>query len=365
MATQQEIQDNINLIVTGANYPANSMRPLLTSMLDFSSAGQTLVFPDLVADNTTMADTTLILEYGVNVIITSTATDFACRLPLPTTGKRVVVVNRSLYPISLFPSMVGGQINNYAIDAPAIIPPDGRAYDFICVENPLPGAWVWSPPATAQYDSGEITATTTGNTNFFSISSASILGGPTFAAERSGVGSLSGTTNSLNRPFIFEPTAPVAYPNSNYLPLFKPTSYWNLITKVKIYTNVVSNNTPSFTLTSTAGYNTYTAGTTTWVAQGIAYGDTPYVNAFGLTNTIVGSNPVGVTANVGDPGTRWGEITLTPSSFLGVLFSVSFVGDKFISTDGIVDTWFTRYLTASLLPRTTGAIKYRFFIEYM
>ena len=72
MATQQEIQDNINLIVTGANYPANSMRPLLTSMLDFSSSGQTLVFPDLVADNTTMADTTLVLEYGVNVIITST-----------------------------------------------------------------------------------------------------------------------------------------------------------------------------------------------------------------------------------------------------------------------------------------------------
>jgi len=64
MASQQEIQDNIDLIVTGANYPANSMRPLLTSMLDFSSAGQTLVFPDLVADNTTMANTTLVLDYG-------------------------------------------------------------------------------------------------------------------------------------------------------------------------------------------------------------------------------------------------------------------------------------------------------------
>ena len=133
MATQQEIQDNINLIVTGANYPANSMRPLLTSMLDFSSAGQTLVFPDLVADNTTMEDTTLILEYGVNIIITSTPTNYACKLPLPTTGKRVVVVNRSSMAISLFPSMAGGQINNYAIDAPAIIPPDGNAYDFICI----------------------------------------------------------------------------------------------------------------------------------------------------------------------------------------------------------------------------------------
>lgn len=364
MATQSEIQDNINEIVTGANYPAIKMQPLLTSMLDFSSAGQTLVFDGLVANSTTLAGTTLVLDYGVNVVITSTGTNYACRLPLPTTGKRVVVVNRSLFPISLFPSMAGGQINNYTINAPAIIPPDGRAYDFICIENPLPGAWVWSPPAIGQYDSGEITATTTGNTTSYSISSASILGGPTFAAERSGVTSISGTSNSLNRAFIFEPTAPVAYPNTNYSPLFKPTSYWNLITKIKIYTNIVSNSAPAFTLTSTAGYNTYTAGTTNWIAQGLAYGDTPYVNEFGLTNTIVGSNPVGLTANVGDPGTRWREITLTPSSFNGVLFSVSFVGDKFISTDGTEDTWFTRYLTASLLPRTTGAVKFRFFIEY-
>ncbi len=189
MATQQEIQDSINQIVTGANYPANSMRPLLTSMLDFSSAGQTLVFPGLVANNTTMEDTTLILEYGVNVIITSTATDFACRLPVPTTGKRITVVNNSLMTVSLFPDYNAGptgyligRINNGAPGAPAIIPPDGRAYDFICIENPLPGAWVWSPPATGQYDSGEITATTTSSA--FSVNIAA--SGPTFAAERSG-----------------------------------------------------------------------------------------------------------------------------------------------------------------------------------
>jgi hypothetical protein len=366
MASQQEIQNSINEIVTNANYRANSMRPLLTEMLNFSSAGQTLVFPDLVANNTTMADTTLVLEYGVNVIVTSTGTNYACRLPIPTTGKRVVVVNRSLFPISLFPSMVGGQINNYAIDAPAIIPPDGKAYDFICIENPLPGAWVWSPPAIAQYDSGEITATTTGNSNFYSIASASILGGTMLAAERSGLISLSGTQNSLNQPFIFEPTPPVVFPNVNYLPLFKPTSAWNSITKIKVYTNVVTDIgvNPSFGLTSTAGYNTYDASTTNWIAQGLSYGDTPYVTPFSLTNTIAGSNPVGLTANVGDAGTRWGEITLTPSSFLGVLFSVSFIGDKFISTDGVEDTWFTRYITAFLVPRTTGDVKYRFFIEY-
>ncbi len=31
-----------------------------------------------------------------------------------------------------------------AIDAPVIIPPDGNTYEFICIENPLPGAWTFS-----------------------------------------------------------------------------------------------------------------------------------------------------------------------------------------------------------------------------
>jgi len=39
MATQAEIQANIDLIVTNGNYTANEMRALLTSMLDFSTSG--------------------------------------------------------------------------------------------------------------------------------------------------------------------------------------------------------------------------------------------------------------------------------------------------------------------------------------
>jgi hypothetical protein len=215
MATQSEIQALIDEIVTNANYRANQLRPLLTSMLDFASAGQTQVFDGLVANNTTTS-TTLILDYGVNIISTSTSTNYAAKLPQPVTGKRVIVVNKSTFPVSLFPSNVGGQINNYPIDFPAIIPPDGKAYDFICVENPLPGAWVWSPPATTQFDSGEmLVAHTNGvQTSVHGYSNATISSGSYSAGSNGGNLALTGNWTSELTP---------AY-----------------ATKVKVYTNILS-----------------------------------------------------------------------------------------------------------------------------
>lgn len=365
MATQQQIQDNIDLIVTGANYPANSMRPLLTSILDFSSSGQTLVFPDLVANNTTMANTTLVLDYGVNVIITSTATNFACRLPLPTTGKRVVVVNRSLMTISLFPSMAGGQINNYPIDAPAIIPPDGRAYDFICIENPLPGAWVWSAPATAQWDSGDITATTTSSAFNVNIAAS----GSTFAAERSGSASSTALAyNGLNQPLVYQSGTPVALPNSNWYVGFRPSVAWNAIIKIKVYTNIVydpiSGDPPAAAIFENSCTNWYAPGTTSPNLNGSAQGPGG-AGSFGpnftaLQNIVPGIGTPGVTPNIGDPGTAWGEITGTWSAW-----GLSQIGDVFLSTDGTYDYWFTRVISLYLKPQVVGVVKFRFFIEYI
>jgi hypothetical protein len=222
MATQAEIQGLINQIVTNSNYKANQLRPLLSTMLDFASAGQTLVFDGLVANDTTMADTTLVLEYGVNIIVTATLTDYACKLPIPVTGKRVIVVNRSSMPVTLFPSMAGGQINNYPIDGPATIPPDGNAYDFICIENPLPGAWIWSPPATAQIDSGEIVVShTTGSpTNATGYSTATL----TYAGVGAGV---SGGNLTLS---------------GNFTNILFPAT----IVRVKCYTNIESTDVGSF-----------------------------------------------------------------------------------------------------------------------
>ena len=83
------------------------------------------------------------------VIDTATTSALATRLPAPTTGKQTTFVNNSSMSILVFPSVTGGEING-VVDGYASIPNDGHPYVFSCVENPLPGAWVWSPPATGQ-----------------------------------------------------------------------------------------------------------------------------------------------------------------------------------------------------------------------
>ena len=147
MASQAEIQAEIDQIVAGGRYRASEMRPLLTSMLDFSSSGQTQVFDGLVANNTTMEDTTLVLDYGVNIVITATLTDDACKLPQPVAGKKVYIVNNSLLQISVFPDYsdsVAGKINNGTVGASVTVPANGKVYEFICIASPQPGAWAAS-----------------------------------------------------------------------------------------------------------------------------------------------------------------------------------------------------------------------------
>jgi hypothetical protein len=102
-------------------------------------------------------------SYGVNVITTATTANLATRLPDPVTGQQVTFINNSLIPISVFPSTTGGKINN-RVDGQASIPNDGRSYTFYCVENPTPGAWVWSPPATNQLEYQEMSISHTNGT---------------------------------------------------------------------------------------------------------------------------------------------------------------------------------------------------------
>lgn len=94
----------------------------------------------LSAQGTTVSTTSL-LEYGINVFTTVTLTNYATKLPQPTTGKAVIVVNKGTTPLYVFPSNPGGEINNLGVDQPAIVPADGIAYTFFCIENPLPGQW--------------------------------------------------------------------------------------------------------------------------------------------------------------------------------------------------------------------------------
>jgi len=333
-------------------------------MLDFSSAGQTVVFDGLVANNTTMANTTLVLEYGVNIVVTSTATNYACRLPQPVTGRRVIVVNRSSINISLFPSMIGGQINNYPVDTPAIIPPDGNAYDFICIENPLPGAWVWSAPATAQYDSGEITTNTTATNNVYSAASGTLV------VENNSFYSTTvwGTTDGLNNPSL-----PLVLYNNTGFPLnfiaFKPSSGWSAITKVKVYTNLAYDisNDCAFGFTAGSGYSSYSGGVFVNPTPGTigVFGNYNVVNPYGgIDQQVPGATlPYGTLAtNIGDPGTAWGELVMTTYNPNG-----SRVGSFYEGLDSNGDDYyFTQMVNFQIQPRQalTG-FKFRFFIEYV
>ena len=380
MATQAEIQGLINQIVTNANYKANQLRPLLTSMLDFASAGQTQVFDGLVANNTTMENTTLVLQYGVNIVITATPTNFACRLPIPVTGKRITVVNNSLMQIFLFPDYnegVAGRINNGAVGAPAIIPPDGKAYDFICVENPLPGAWVWSPPAINQYDSGDITGTTTLATNtIFAIQTG--LSNVTNAPQIDSL--VIGGSPSVNTPI-----SPLGYyyllrPNDAY---FKPIGVgnnWSSITKVKVYTNISSDlggaDAPEFTIPVAYGTNKYILGSDpTDINNYLATnpgGGFGYLQAE-LTQVVPGVVPApGVTANVGDDGTLYGIFTLGvdyifPQPGSGV--TSSFVGDRYVGVGDYegepCDDYESLQISARIrVGQVATDVKFRFFFEY-
>jgi len=375
-ASGSEFQISGSLKVTGSNHAIQGLTTSSqtnivtinpnTGLLYYTPSLIEIVNLNISCSNTSSATTT-ILSYGINVIEYSAITDYAAKLPQPTTGKKVTIVNKSLLPISLFPSNTGGQINNYPVDTPAIVPPDGKAYDFICIENPLPGAWVWSPPAIGQYDSGDISITTTSDA-FGSYICAASLSGTIYAAERSGLFSTSGFAyNGLNNPLIVQNT-PAAMPNSSYLATFKPSTPWNAITKIKIYSNIVpdTGSNPSFTLTAGSQYNSYTAGTTTFVASGIGGANSPFLqNPIVLNNVISGVVPSpGVTTNIGDPGTVWGEAIITPAMFYYGTTPLSYVGDQFISTDGVNDTWFTRYISAFLRHRVIGDVKFRFFIEY-
>tara|TARA_R100000734_G_C3315162_1_gene107021 strand:+ start:495 stop:1538 length:1044 start_codon:yes stop_codon:yes gene_type:complete len=139
---------------------ANATAPLY----DISEFGgdSTQTVQTLTLQGTTNASTSQAI-YGINVIDTATVSNLATRLPDPTTGKQTTFVNNSTMSILVFPSVVGGKING-VVDGVASIPNDGRFYTFFCVDNPLPGAWTWSPPAVNQIQLPRISVAHTNGT---------------------------------------------------------------------------------------------------------------------------------------------------------------------------------------------------------
>jgi hypothetical protein len=266
----------------------------------------------------TSSATTSVCIYGVNVFEHVTPTNHATKLPQPVTGKSVRVVNNGNTLLKIFPSNVGGRINNYPVDTPAVIPPDGNLYEFICVENPLPGEWTFSAPATGQYDSGDIEISVTSGVAVDEDAFNPVV----VAYDANNVGSVdrfNGSNwgyNGKNKPTVIKPTDFVMgeYNGFSYL-AFRPDTAWKGIAKIKVYTNLI--NTPetqeTYVYLNAGGQaDQYSLAEGKFISTNLDYSwDHTSLFVFGLPNVIAGTPTTGSTqytsTNIGDPGTLWAE----------------------------------------------------------
>lgn len=179
-----------------------------------------LVYRNLSAQGTNV-NTTSLLTYGTNIFTTVTTANLATKLPSPTIGKSLGIVNKGLVGISVYPSNVGGLING-VVDTPVYIPPDGIQYTFHCIDNPLPGAWTITLPATMQMEIGEMSVA---HTNGVANSGGGV---GTYISSSFGAG-LDGSQNLLLTPV------------STYWKTLNPGSpIPHFATKLKVYTNILA-----------------------------------------------------------------------------------------------------------------------------
>ena len=291
-----------------------------------------VVYDNIVANGTTNATTT-VLNYGVNVITTVTLTNNSAKLPQPVTGKTVKVVNMGTLPLQIFPSNVGGQINNYPIDAPAIVPPDGKLYEFICIENPLPGAWVWSAPAINQAELIEVVINHTNG-----VASAAYVGQQSYPGAP--VIGLSGGSISI-------------VPMDGVLSAIFPA----VSTKTKVYTNILAGDMasafgPDATVVERiVGYKDGVSSVAIVGGNDLMY----FSNAAGytFTNNLVVQAPVGSINSpilVGDTATFYSELNNSSVPNLG--------------TGGSFSSYYWYYAINIPASAATKVYRFKIFVEY-
>ena len=183
------------------------------------------VFTGIQASGVTEVDAT-VLDYGVNLVEIAGSSNIAVKLPQPVTGKSTKIINMTLLPIYVFPSNVGGKINNLPVDTPQTIPADGKVYEFICTENPFPGNWnILSVPGSSSFT--------------YQISVPHTQGVATFVVVDDSTGNIiSGNTAYINNN------------GNNTFSLFPTSSAWKTFntpttsTYLKVYSNVISSDVP-------------------------------------------------------------------------------------------------------------------------
>lgn len=339
--------------------------------------GGGVVYDGLTATGTSQATTKTTLNYGINVFTTITNTNYAARLPIANTGQVVTVVNNTTSTLALHPSMAGGTINN-TLNGIASVPPDGKAYSFYCIKNPLPGAWTWSAPAIGQFESDAITMT---------ISSGTGSGGnnPFITAYDNTIKSLIPmlTGYAAGQDGKFKPPV-LGIPNGNAPIYFRPDVAWNSMTKIKVYTNSTASSL--YYLRAEGEISYYDIATNAYIQNGPSVNGGFAWNA--PTNNVVAGTPINggfIQPYIGAPGTRWGEIsfpnpTMPSGNFPS--FSSSLIGNQdfgnqlFTGTfppeyvGQLVNAFYSCFVSFQMQPMNSvsyganQAFQFKFIIEY-
>ncbi len=295
---------------------------------------------ELILDDVDSA-TSSVAIYGVNVVNTSTwpstNTDVATKLPDPSIGKQTVFINNSTRSILVFPSTGGGEING-VVDGFASIPNDSKPYVFYCIENPLPGAWTWTPPAVEQIQLSKIKISHTYGT----FTNAYGVGNP--GAQ------------------LINPPGPYWHDdiniNGSQTLTFTPSQdYW-----------ITSNLSPERTLVTTKVYSNFLAsdaGLPTQVPlieRKVAYGNGAGMNNYtcsGLSldvGTTVPNGPLNSPVEIGDVGTLY---KIQPANFIQLIIP---------ETDGIGIGPFTQYYNTFIITipisSVTKVYEFDIFLEH-
>ena len=282
-----------------------------TNQLVWGDAGgdSSQTVSSLTLQGTTAATTSQAI-YGVNLITTATTSALATRLPDASTGKQVTFVNTSTMSILVFPSVAGGKING-VVDGYASIPNDGTAYTFTCIENPLPGAWTWSPPAVNQIQLGRISVPHTQALPFGSNTEAWGVG--VSGAQSNNPGACSPFYNCFDVEVgQGAVTGTVFTPGADYFLSLPQLTPKRTVTTTKIYSNALKSDVDSnFTGNAVANVCKYTyyqdattgGGWSSSTAGCISLG----ANSVSLPQTVLGSEvsigPSNTPTVVGDQDT--------------------------------------------------------------
>lgn len=180
-------------------------------------------------------NTTATASYGVNRITSVTSTNYCCRLPNPPVqGATITFVNDGGAPFYVFPSMIGGTIDNVK-DGWIQIPNNGQAVTLTCTQNPNPGVWQSTTPSSTggTVFTTDVISTPLGANKFLAFVNNSAYGVSNFS---SGLGAY----NALPQPPIAGGITPGlaggAY--SSLYPGSGPNSAWESINSITIKTNI-------------------------------------------------------------------------------------------------------------------------------